>query len=121
MWERDPKLIVNLTRGSVVCERGQICDRVRAQVWGTLGRRSLPKGEGVLMTPAPSLHTAFMQVPVDAVFLDANLRIVRLVEGMRPWRAAAVRGAKAVLELAAGESRRRGLAKGDRLAVLDDT
>ena len=121
MRDRDPKLIVNLTRGSVVCERGEIVDRARTQLWGLLGRGALPKGEGLLLRPAPSLHTAFMQFPIDAVFLDSNMRIVKLMEGMRPWRAAAAKGAQAVLELAAGESPRRGLAPGDRLAVLEDT
>lgn len=121
MRDRDPKLIVNLTRGSVVCEHGEIGERMFARLQGLLGRSGMPLDEGLLLRPAPSIHTAFMQFPIDAVFLDSNMRIVKLVEGMRPWRTAAARGATAVLELAAGESRRRGLSLGDRLAVLEHT
>jgi uncharacterized membrane protein (UPF0127 family) len=36
---------------------------------------------------------------------------------LRPWRAAGRRGAKAVLELAAGEVARRDLAEGDVLEL----
>ena len=72
MRDRDPKLIVNLTRGSVVCERGEIVERALARLRGLLG-------------------------------------------------AAAAKGARAVLELAAGESSRRGLSRQDRLAVLEHT
>jgi hypothetical protein len=37
---------------------------------------------------------------------------------MPPWRTAAARGSRAVLELAAGESERRGVSEGERLQLL---
>jgi uncharacterized membrane protein (UPF0127 family) len=82
---------------------------------GLLGRRTLPSGEGILLKPASSVHMAFMRFPIDAVFLDRELRVVKISSDLRPWRAAASRGAKAVLEIAAGEADRRGLNAGDRL------
>ena len=63
---REAKLIVNLTRGGVVCERGVIADRALRRMRGLLGRRTLPEGEGMLLRPAPSIHTAFMRFPIDA-------------------------------------------------------
>jgi uncharacterized membrane protein (UPF0127 family) len=51
------------------------------------------------------------------VFLDRALVVLGIEDGIEPWRAAAQRGAKAVLELPAGESTRRGLAVGDRLVA----
>jgi uncharacterized membrane protein (UPF0127 family) len=82
---------------------------------GLLGRRELPSGEGILLKPASSVHMAFMRFPIDAVFLDSDLRVVKIASDLRPWRAAASRGAKAVLELPSGEAGRRGLTTGDRL------
>jgi CheY-like chemotaxis protein len=79
----------------------------------------MPSGEGLLLRPAPSIHTAFMRFSIDAVFLDANLRVVKLVDNLRPWRTASARRARAVLELKAGEISRRGLELEDRLAVLE--
>jgi uncharacterized membrane protein (UPF0127 family) len=43
--------------------------------------------------------------------------VVGIEDSIAPWRAASQRGAKAVLELPAGESSRRGLAVGDRLTL----
>lgn len=100
-----------------VCERVVLADRPLARMRGLLGRRALPQGEGLLLRPAGSIHTAFMRFPIDAVFLDAELRVVRIASDLPPWRAAAARGARAVLEVAAGESRRVGLAVGERLAL----
>jgi hypothetical protein len=58
---------------------------------------------------------AFMRFPIDAVFLDRDFRVMKVASDLRPWRAAGSRGAKAVLEIPAGEARRRGLTTGDRL------
>jgi uncharacterized protein len=115
----EPKLIINLSRGDVVCEQGRVADKPLLRMRGLLGKPSIGRGEGMLLRPAPSIHTAFMQFPIDAVFLDWEMRIVKLVANLKPWRMASARRANAVLEIAAGESERRGLELEQRLAVLD--
>jgi uncharacterized membrane protein (UPF0127 family) len=84
---------------------------------GLLGRSGLGADEGVLLRPAGSIHTFFMRFAIDAIFLDREGRVVRVAESMPPWRAVAARGARAVLELRAGEAARRGVAVGDVLVV----
>jgi len=84
---------------------------------GLLGRASLPSGEGILLRPAGSVHTFFMRFPIDVVFLDRENFVVGVDEAVAPWRTAGRRGASAVVELAAGECERRGVAVGDRLEV----
>ena len=101
--------------GSIVCERCVLADTALARMRGLLGRRELPSGEGILLKPASSVHMAFMRFPIDAVFLDRDLRVMKVATDLRPWRAAGSRGAKAVLEIPAGEAGRRGLTVGDRL------
>ncbi|HEY7148036.1 MAG TPA: DUF192 domain-containing protein [Gaiellaceae bacterium] len=110
---------LTLTRsdGSVVCERVSLADSPVTRMRGLLGRDGLEQGEGLLLRPASSIHTFFMRFPIDAVFLDRSLVVVGIHDAIDPWRAASQRGAKAVLELPAGESSRRGLAVGDRLTL----
>jgi uncharacterized protein len=119
MYTRRPSLIVNVTRRNVVCDQSLLADRPTTRMVGLLGRRELPSGEGLLLVPATAVHTAFMRFPIDVAFLDPDHRIVKLVPDMKPWRATSARGARAVLELAAGESERRGLRLGDQLSVLE--
>jgi uncharacterized protein len=114
----ESKPIVNLTRGSVVCEHAAIADQPLRRMRGLLGRRSLPAGEGLLLRPAPSVHTAFMRFPIDVVFLDRDLQVLKLVEALRPWRTASARRARATLELATGEASARGIRIGDTLGVV---
>jgi uncharacterized protein len=59
----------------------------------------------------------FMRFAIDAVFLDADNRVLRIAADLRPWRVAGRRGAKAVVELAAGECARVGLREGDMLVL----
>jgi uncharacterized protein len=103
--------------GMVVCERCSLADSPLARMRGLLGRDGLGQGEGLLLRPASSIHTFFMRFPIDAVFLDRELAVVGIEDSIVPWRAASQRGAKAVLELPAGESSRRGIAVGDRLTL----
>jgi uncharacterized membrane protein (UPF0127 family) len=103
--------------GDVVCDRGVVADSPVSRMRGLLGRSELRPGEGLLLRPASAIHTWFMRFPIDAVFLDRDWRVVGISDDVRPWRAASRRGAKAVLELPAGESSRRGLALGDQLVA----
>jgi uncharacterized membrane protein (UPF0127 family) len=103
--------------GSVVVERCSIADSYFSRLRGLLGRDTLPPGEGLLLRPAGSIHTAFMRFPLDTVFLDRDLKVLAITRELPAWRAAWRRGARAVLELPAGECRRRGLEVGDQLEL----
>ena len=113
----------SLTRedGRVVCEQLLVAARPLRRMRGLLGRSSLPAGEGILLRPAGSVHTFFMRFPIDVVFLDREQRVVGIEPGLAPWRTSRRRGAKAVVELAAGEAARRGLQVGERLTVANET
>ena len=101
----------------VVCPRLSVADKPRARMKGLLGRRSLDPGEGVLLKPAGSVHTAFMRFPIDVVFLDRSMQVLRVAEDVRPWRLERQRGARAVLEMAAGAATGSGIAVGMRLRL----
>ena len=115
----DAKLISNLTRGTTVCDRAWEADRALSWMRGLLGRRMLAPGEGLLLQPAPSIHTAGMRFPIDVVFLDREFHVVKVVDRLRPWRIAGASQARSALELAPGEAELRGVSVGDRLAALD--
>jgi len=102
--------------GHVVCERCEIAESSVKRVRGLLGRKELVDGDGLLIRPTWSIHTWFMRFAIDVVFLDRDLKVLKLREHMSPWKAAAHRGAHSALELPAGEVQRVGLTVGERLA-----
>jgi uncharacterized protein len=102
--------------GRIVCERVVVADRAHRRMRGLLGRKYLRQGEGMVLRPGWSIHTAFMRFPIDAVFLDADQVVIKIVHEVGPWRTVSCRGAREVVEMAAGECHRRGLEIGDRVA-----
>lgn len=100
-----------------MCERTELADTPLRRLRGLLGRRSLPAGDGLLLQPSPSIHSAFMRFEFDAVFIDRDLKVVRLAERVPRWRTRTAKHARSVLELSAGEIERRGVRVGDQLAV----
>ena len=102
--------------GRIVCERVVVADRAHRRMRGLLGRKYLRQGEGMVLRPGWSIHTAFMRFPIDAVFLDADQVVIKVEHEVGPWRTVSCRGAREVVELPAGECHRRGLEVGDRVA-----
>jgi uncharacterized protein len=113
-----PEVALANDDGTVVCERCLLAETPFARLRGLLGRSGLSSGEGLLLRPAGSVHTAFMKFTIDVVFLDRDLRVVKVVPELVPWRTAGCRGARAVLELPAGEASRRGLREGVSLTQV---
>jgi uncharacterized membrane protein (UPF0127 family) len=114
---RTDRGVVTLTRddGAVVCERCTIADRMLPRMKGLLGKRELIAGEGLLIKPAPSIHTFFMRFPIDVVFLARDGNVLKVSPNLGPWRMRSCHRAVAVLELAAGEAELRGIKVGDRI------
>jgi uncharacterized membrane protein (UPF0127 family) len=101
--------------GTLVCERVSLALDPFTRMKGLLGRDALAHDEGILLRPAGSIHMLFMRFAIDAVFLDRDLVVVDVVRGLRPWRFAARRGAKQVVELAEGAA--ANVQPGDRLVL----
>ncbi|HAH32421.1 MAG TPA: DUF192 domain-containing protein [Elusimicrobia bacterium] len=109
-------IIFNLTKNLPVAAQALKADTFSSRLFGFIPRRSIGEEEGLWLAPCAMIHTCFMSFAIDAVFLDENLKTLRVVENLKPWRFSPwVCGAKSVLELRAGACAGR-LAKGDQLA-----
>jgi len=83
---------------------------------GLLGRASVPGGYALVIRPCRSIHTWFMRCAIDAVFVDASGRVVKVADRVAPFRlVSGGRGARAVVELSGGAASRAGVRPGDRL------
>ena len=82
---------------------------------GLLARPALRTGQGLLIAPCSAVHALGMNYPLDLVFLNTAGRVLKLVQALLPWRMAACRGARMVLELPAGSIAGAGLAEGQTL------
>ncbi|WP_270181365.1 DUF192 domain-containing protein [Alkalihalobacillus sp. CinArs1] len=59
--------------------------------------------EGLLITPCNAIHMCFMTFSIDAVFLNSENKVIKLIPNLTPWRfTMPVKEARSVLELPAG-------------------
>ena len=108
-------LTVRTRSGDVVCARCVEADSFWLRLRGLMLRASLPLDEGMLFRGTGEIHMFFMRFPIDAVFCDRELRVLRVARGLKPWRVAAARGARVVIEVAAGAA--AGVEPGDMLRL----
>ena len=122
MRGREEAPVVRLVRenSTVVCERCSVAATPLRRMKGLLGRKSLDANEGLLIQPTSSIHMFFMRFPIDAVFLDREMVVRKVVPDLKPWHMAFSRGAKSVVELRAGTAARHDVAPGDRLTIEEN-
>lgn len=109
--------VTNLTRNTLLADQAGRADTFVSRFKGLMGRAELPLGDGLHIEPCTSIHTFFMRIPIDALFLDKELKVVDICHAMPPWRVSRVYfGARSVLELPAGTARASGTQPGDTLA-----
>ena len=75
--------------------------------------------DGLLIKPCNSIHTFFMQYSLDVAFLDKDLKIVKIIRNLRPWRITGLYlKANQVLELKAGTLDNK-IVEGDQVLCLN--
>ena len=124
LWRRlswVPIKVLNKTREKVLASHADQATSFGSRFMGLMGKKDLPFGAGLHIAPCNSIHTFFMKIPIDAVFLDKELKVVKVCSAMVPWRiSSVVFRAHSVLELPSGTSFASGTVEGDQL-IFDAT
>ncbi|MEU9732297.1 DUF192 domain-containing protein [Streptomyces sp. NPDC048002] len=95
----------------------EIASSYRARTRGLLGRDSVDGA--LLLSPANSVHTIGMRIPIDVAYLDRHLRVLS-VRTMKPGRLGLPRlRARHVLEAEAGTMAGWGLRVGVAVEVRE--
>ena len=98
----------------------EIADSIIKRFMGLMGRRSLESGNGLFLTPCDGIHMMFMRFSIDAVYIDKDYRIKKIVRGLRPWLGLSMCfGALGVLELPSGDADKFDLKIGQRFSRIN--
>lgn len=88
----------------------EVADSFFTRFRGLMLRRELPEGHGLLLAPCSSIHMCFMRFAIDAVYIDRDYRILKVVTHLRPWLGLSwCPGAWGVIELPSGTVKKYGL------------
>lgn len=111
--------LYNETKNCFVSEEVLLADRMLKRLKGLLGRDGLEEGCSMLIKPCNSIHTFFMRFSIDAVFIDRNYKVLKVLRSLAPGKASPiVPGARGVIEFETRASQRLDIDEGDRLALV---
>ena len=79
-------IIINTTKNTTIAREGAMADTFFARMTGLLGRKTLKKGEALVITKCQSIHMFFMRFAIDVIFIDKNSMTVGLVKSIKPFR-----------------------------------
>ena len=94
-----PPAVLATAGGVLVARRCYRAASWPARLTGLLATPDLAGDEALWLEPCASVHTLGMRVPIGCAFLDGEGRVLRVVDPLPARRAAAVRGARAVVRV----------------------
>lgn len=104
--------------GQEFLQRVEIADNFFTRFMGLMYRKELSAGSGMLIRPCSQIHTFGMKFAIDAIFLNKDNQVVRVLSNIKPHRILPyISKSKQVLELAAGNA--AGIETGSRILFKD--
>jgi len=79
-------IVRNTARNTVLGEAIEVAATSVQRVKGLLGRDCLADGQGLLFKHTSSLHTFFMQFPIDIIFADKKGKVLKVAPDVRPFK-----------------------------------
>jgi uncharacterized protein len=108
----------NVTRQAFINLGVAVADTLPSRLRGLLGKMRLRADESLWVIPSRGIHTFGLMFSIDVIYLDANQRVVRLVEDLSPLRVAPICfEADSVLQLPARSIYGSGTQLGDQLLI----
>jgi len=110
----------NRTRQTQLASALAVADTHWTRLRGLLGLHSsdFRNGFGLWIVPCHGVHTLGMGFPIDVLYLDRSMTVIRIETGMKPWRVASVTmQAASVLELPCRITEETGTVVGDRIEI----
>lgn len=112
--------VVNTTKKTTLCTNCKVANNFISRFIGLMGKKNLPEGNGLLITPCNSIHMFFMNMPLDIIFIDKNNMIVHLLENIKPWSLSGImHGSCSAIELPSGTIKKTSSSVGDRLQFIN--
>ena len=110
---------INRTKKNILAEKPWTARSFAIRARGMIGRK-FDSFDAMIFPRCPAVHTFFMSMPIDIVFLSSENRILALYHNVKPWKACIrCAGASQTIELPAGTLQRTG-AECDDLLDLND-
>ena len=110
--------LTNVTNNAVLLADLSVASHMGTRSKGLIGTKSLSPQQGLWIPRCNWIHTFFMSIPIDVIYLNKKLIVTKLQHQVVPWRFPfPVFSAQSVVELAGGRLKELNIKVGDQLDV----
>jgi len=110
--------IIDKTKNTIVADDVTVADSLLKRLKGLLGKKEFPPGKALIITPCNSIHTFFMHLTIDALFVDKKNKVIKTFSSLKPFRLTRIYSkAKFVIELPANTIRSASVNENDTLII----
>ena len=107
-----------IKKGDIVLyPKGKLAQSFFSRFMGLMGRKYLSDEEAIVFPKCNSIHTFFMRIPIDVLFVSDSGEVVCRLEALQPWKwVLPIKGAKHTIEMAAKTADKKQIRVGDKLS-----
>lgn len=80
------KCQLKIKNGVIVSHKITIAENFYDRLKGLMFTKEISCNEAIWIRDCQSIHTFFMYFPIDVAFINSDLKVVRVIRGMKPWR-----------------------------------
>jgi uncharacterized membrane protein (UPF0127 family) len=78
-------ILIHKESNTVLANDMRVCRTFIERSRGLMFRKKF-LGDGLLLEPCNSIHNCFVRFPIDAIFVDGNFKIIKILKDFKPWR-----------------------------------
>lgn len=110
---------MNLRRGDHILSQNILeADGFRLRLMGLMFKSDIPAEQGLWIKPCNWIHTFFMRIPIDVVYLNRQMQVVHIQKNLIPWKLGSpIWKAHSLIEFPAGSPVTSQLQNGDQIYV----
>mgnify|MGYP003683185045 CR=1 FL=1 len=113
-------VLLNQSKQKELISNLLVADTFATRAKGLMGKKTMAASDAVFFPRCNWIHTFFMSMPIDVVYVDKKMKVRKLQQNLKPWRwPAPVFRAHSVIEFAAGAINKDNIEVGDTLYVGD--
>jgi hypothetical protein len=110
--------IIDKTNSKCISADARVAKTFFQRLVGLLSRASLSTEEALIFYNVSSIHMFFMRFPIDVLYLDKEMKVLKIKHSLLPWRMSSCLGAKTTIELPAGKAKESLVKIGDTLEFI---
>lgn len=110
--------IINTTKSTTLSKKVEVADSFFKRFKGLMFRERMLWEEALIFYNSPSIHTFFMKFPIDIVFLDGDMKVMKIARNFKPWRVVSCFKSYLTIEFPSSKTAEENLDVGDILEIL---